>query len=113
MEKAQLAIHDEADSQSIAIPARALAQKAYAICRARRFRPGIRHETNDIAEPTQPQAVLEILSGTDVQAALPNEYIAPIHGTGTGKTGDRVHDIQDGSPCTDRHQVLDALKSGP
>src|SRR5215831_18042155 len=113
MKKAQLAIHHEPDSQSIAIPTRALAQKAYAICRARCFRPGIRHETDDIAEATQPQAVLEILSGTDVQAALPHEYIAPIYGTGTGQTGDRVHDVEDGSPCTDRHQVLDALKTGP
>ena len=82
-------------------------------CRAVCFRPGVRHEADDIAEATQPQAVLQILAGADVQAALPQECIAPIHGTGAGQTGDRVHDVEDGSPCTDRHQVLDALKSGP
>src|SRR4029453_12347691 len=84
MEKAQFAIHDETDSQGIAIPARALAQKANAGCRPGCFRPGVRHETDEIAEATQPQAVLQILSGADVQAALPHEDVAPIHGTGTG-----------------------------
>ena len=113
MEEAQFAIHHEADAQSIAIPARALAQKAYAACRAGCFRPGVRHETDQIAEATQPQAELQILSGADVEPALPQEHIAPIHGTGAGQTGDSVHNVEYGSPCTDRHQVLDALQSGP
>src|SRR6266478_5372521 len=91
---------------------RALAQKAYAVCRAVRFRPGVRHETDDIAEATQPQAVLQILSGADIQAALSLEYISPIHGTSAGQTRDRIHDVEYGSPSADRHQVLDALKPG-
>src|SRR5262249_7357822 len=89
MEKSQFAIHHEANSQGIAIPARALAQKAYAARRAGRFRPGVRYEPDSMAEPTQPQAELEILSGSDVQPALPQEYVAPIHRAGTGETGDR------------------------
>ena len=31
---------------------------------------------------TQPQAELQILAGPDVQAALPQECIAPVHGAG-------------------------------
>ena len=84
MEEAQFAIHHETDSQGIAIPARALAQKAYAAGRAICCRPRLRHETDEVAEATQPQAVLQVLSGADVQAALPQECIAPIHGTGAG-----------------------------
>src|SRR5262249_56902688 len=85
MEKAQHAIHEEPDSQSIAIPPRALAQQADAASRTVCFRPGVRHEADEIAEPAQPQAVLQILSGADVQTALPHEYIAPIHGAGAGQ----------------------------
>jgi hypothetical protein len=84
MEKAQFAVHHESDAQSIAIPARALAQKTYGAGRAVCFRPRLRHEADDMAEATQPQAVLQILSGADVQAALPQECITPIHGTGAG-----------------------------
>src|SRR5215471_6338149 len=71
MEKAQFAIRHETDSQSIAIPARALAQKAYPADRAVCFGPGFRHETDEVAQATQPQAVLQILAGADVEAALP------------------------------------------
>src|SRR5215831_2636602 len=113
MEKAQLAIHHETNSQGVAIPARALAQKAYGPGRAISFRPSVRHETDEVTKAAQPQAVLKILSRTDVQTALPHEHIASIHGTGAGQTGDRFDDVQYGSPRTDRHQVLDALQSGP
>src|SRR5262249_28930228 len=70
MEKAQFAIRHETDSQSVAIPARALAQKAYPAGRAVCFRPGFRHETDEVAEATQPQAVLQILAGADVEGRL-------------------------------------------
>ena len=78
-----------------------------------RFRPGVRHETDEIAEAAQPQAVLQILPGADVEAALVQERVAPIHGTGAGQAGDRAHDVEDGFPGADRHQILDALKSRP
>jgi len=92
---------------------RALAQKAYPADRAVCFGPGFRHETDEVAQATQPQAVLQILAGADVEAALPQESIASIHGTGPGETGDRLHDVQYGPPRADRHKVLDALQSGP
>src|SRR5262245_60432877 len=105
--------HHEADSQGVAIPACALAQKADGACRPGRFGPGVRHETDEMAEAPQPQAELQVLSGADVEAALPHEYLAPVHGAGAGETSDGAHDVQYGSPCADRHQVLDTLQSGP
>src|SRR5262249_29943463 len=107
------AIRHEPDAQGIAIPARALAQQADAAGRAGGFRPGVRHETDEMAETAQPQAVLQILAGTDIQAALPHEYVAPIHGAGAGQAGDRADDVEDRAPGTDRHQVFDALQPGP
>src|SRR5260370_31632138 len=113
MEEAQLAIRHETDSQSIAIPARALAQKAYAACRAGCFRPGVRHETDDMAETAQPQAVLQILSVADVQAALAHECIPPIHGTNAGQTCDGIHDVQYRSPPPGCRPVFDPFKYVP
>src|SRR5258706_12405929 len=84
MEEAQFAVHHETDSQSVAIPARALAQKANPAGRAVCFRPGVRYETDEVAKAAQPQTVLQILSRADVQTALSQEYIASIHGTGAG-----------------------------
>ena len=84
-----------------------------AACRPVLFPPRRPARNGWIAEAAQPQAVLQILAGADVQAALPQEHVAPIHRAGAGQTGDRVHDVEDGPPCADRHQVLDALQSGP
>src|SRR5262249_33440361 len=77
----------------------------------RRFPP--RRQADEIAEAAQPQAVFQILARADVEAALPQEYIAPIHGAGTGQAGNRPCDIQYGAPGADRHQVLDALQPSP
>jgi hypothetical protein len=88
-------------------------KRAYGPGRAISFRPSVWHETDEVTKAAQPQAVLKILSRADVQTALPHEHIASIHGTGAGQTGDRFDDVQYGSPRTDRHQVLDALQSGP
>ena len=54
------------------------------------FRPGVRHETDEIAEAAQAQAELQILSGAGIEAALLQEDVAPIHGTGAGHTGNRA-----------------------
>src|SRR3954468_11628205 len=113
MAKTQLAIHHEADAQSIAIPACALAQQTYAACGAGCFRPGVGHKPNDIAEPAEPQGVFHILSRADVEPALLRENIPAIHGTGAGQTRDRIHHVWDRPPRGDRHQVFDALKSCP
>src|SRR5262249_17084437 len=113
MEKAQFAIGHEPDSQRVAIPARALAQKAYRGGWAVGFRPGLRREPDRIAEAAQPQAKLEILSRADVESALPQEYLAPVHGTGAGQARDRVGHVQHGLAGADRHQVLDSLQAGP
>src|SRR5262249_61348198 len=94
-------------------PARALGKKADPPARPVFSRPRTRHEADEIAEPAQPQAVLQILSGADVQTALPQEYVAPVHGAGAGQAGDRVDDVQYRPPGADRHQVLDALQPGP
>src|SRR5262249_9126098 len=88
---------------SVAIPARALAQKAYPTYRAVCFRPGFRHKTDEVAEATQPQAALQILAGADVQPALPQEYVASIHRAGAGETGNRLRDVQYGLPRADGH----------
>src|SRR4051795_10972501 len=113
MAKTQLAIHHETDAQSIAIPARALAQQTYAACGAGCFRPGVGHEPNDIAESAEPQGVLHILSRADVEPALSRKNTPPIHGTGAGQTRDRIDHVEDRPPRSDRHQVFDALKSCP
>ena len=95
MEKAQLTVHHETDPQRIAIPARALAQQADAADRAVRLRPGIRHEPDEVAKPAQPQAELQILAGADVETALLQEDVAPIHRAGAGQAGDRADDVED------------------
>ena len=105
--------HATRRDERIAVPARALAQEAdggwWAIC----FRPGIRHEPDEVAQTAQAQAKFQVLSWADVQTALLQKRVAPIHGTRAGKTGDRAHDVEDGFTCADRHQVLDALKPRP
>src|SRR5262245_40897490 len=65
-----------------------------------------------MAESAQPQAELQVLSGADIEAAMPQEYLAPLHGTGAGAASDGTNDVQHAPPCADRHQVLDALQRG-
>ena len=69
MEKTQLPIHNETDTQRVTVPACTLAQQAHAGDRCRRFRPGFRHEAHGVTEPAQAKRNLQILPGADVEAA--------------------------------------------